>query len=61
MDINEKTLIERVVRDDLHLEKVIREIVRSIKVVSYGSVEIVIQNSRVVQIERKEKLRLDRD
>ena len=29
--------------------------------VRYGSVEIVIHDSRIVQIERKEKLRLDRE
>jgi len=28
--------------------------------VRYGSVEVVIQNSRVVQIERKEKFRFDK-
>ena len=33
------------------------EIVRSIKNVRFGSVEITIHDSRVVQIERKEKLR----
>jgi hypothetical protein len=45
-------------RDDL--EPVIREIIRAIRGVTYGSVEVLIHNSRVVQIERKEKLRLDR-
>jgi hypothetical protein len=39
------------------LESVIAEIVRSIKTVRFGSVEIIIHDSRVVQIERKEKLR----
>lgn len=29
--------------------------------VRYGSVEIVIHDSRIVQIERKEKLRFDRE
>ena len=42
-----------------HLAAVTREILRAIKSVDYGSVEIVIRNSRVVQIERKEKFRLD--
>jgi hypothetical protein len=42
------------------LEQAIGEIVRAIKSVSYGSVEVVIHNSRIVQIERKEKLRFDR-
>jgi hypothetical protein len=41
------------------LSRVTREIVRAIKSVGYGSVEIVIRNSRVVQIERKEKFRFD--
>ncbi|HTW88748.1 MAG TPA: YezD family protein [Candidatus Binataceae bacterium] len=36
-----------------------REILRAVKSVEYGSVEIVIHNSRVVQIERKEKFRFD--
>ena len=43
------------------LPREIREILRSIRSVSYGSIEIVIQNSRIVQIERKEKFRFDRD
>jgi hypothetical protein len=42
-----------------HLTAVTREILRAIKSVDYGSVEIVIRNSRVVQIERKEKFRFD--
>jgi hypothetical protein len=40
--------------------RAIREIVRAVRAVSFGSVEIVIQNSRIVQIERKEKFRFDR-
>jgi hypothetical protein len=27
----------------------------------YGSIEIIVHDSRIVQIERKEKLRFDRD
>ena len=46
---------------DEQLAKVIREVLRGVKSVNYGSIEIVIQNSRVVQIERKEKFRFDRD
>jgi hypothetical protein len=42
---------------DEALETVMAEIVRSIKNVRFGSVEITIHDSRVVQIERKEKLR----
>ncbi len=46
--------------DDNGLEQVMREIVRAVRSVRYGSVEVVIQNSRVVQIERKEKFRFDK-
>ncbi len=42
------------------LKQVMREIVRAVRSVRYGSVEVVIQNSRVVQIERKEKFRFDK-
>jgi hypothetical protein len=42
-----------------HLATVTREILRAIKTLDYGSVEIVVRNSRVVQIERKEKFRFD--
>jgi hypothetical protein len=42
---------------DETLEKAMTEILRSIKSVRFGSVEITIHDSRVVQIERKEKLR----
>ena len=44
-------------RDGRDLRPVIREIVRALKGVNYGSVEVVIHNSQVVQIERKEKIR----
>jgi len=46
--------------DDNGIEQVMREIVRAVRSVRYGSVEVVIQNSRVVQIERKEKFRFDK-
>jgi hypothetical protein len=39
------------------LGHVLEEIARAIRGLNYGSVEVVIQNSRVVQIERKEKFR----
>ena len=34
-----------------------QQILRAIKTVRYGSVEIIIHDSQVVQIERKEKIR----
>jgi len=40
--------------------RAIREVVRAVRSVAFGSVEIVIQNSRIVQVERKEKIRFDR-
>jgi len=39
-----------------HVERLILEAVRAIR---YGSVEIVIHNNEVVQIERKEKVRIE--
>jgi hypothetical protein len=42
---------------DESFEKAIGEILHSIKNVRFGSVEITIHDSRVVQIERKEKVR----
>jgi hypothetical protein len=38
-----------------------RQILRAVKSVRYGSVEIIIHDSKVVQIDRKEKIRLDKD
>ena len=45
---------------DDYQARAIREIVRAVRSVAFGSVEIVIQNSRIIQIERKEKFRFDR-
>ena len=38
-----------------------QKILRAIQEIRYGSVEIIIHDSRIVQIERKEKIRIDRD
>lgn len=40
-------------------QEVEREILRAIKSIRYGSVEIIVHDSKVVQIERKEKVRFD--
>lgn len=48
---------EPVSSNDDRLEPVIVEILRSVRNVRFGSVEITIHDSRVVQIERKEKVR----
>jgi hypothetical protein len=39
--------------------QVMERILQAIEGIHYGSVEVIIHSSRVVQIERKEKLRLD--
>ncbi len=36
------------------------EILRAVNKIRYGSVEIVVHDGRVVQIERKEKIRFER-
>ena len=41
-------------------DEVLNRIASAIRGVRYGAVEIVIQDSRVVQIERKEKFRFDK-
>jgi len=41
-------------------DAILRQIASAISGVRFGSVEVVIQDSRVVQIERKEKFRFDK-
>ncbi len=41
-------------------DEILRRIAIAISGVRFGSVEVVIQDSRVVQIERKEKFRFDK-
>ncbi len=45
--------------DDTLSPAIQREILEAIRGIRFGSVEIIIHDSRVVQIERKEKVRLD--
>jgi len=45
--------------NDLKLSEVERQILASLQQIRFGSLEIVIHDSRVVQIERSEKLRFD--
>lgn len=42
------------------IQKLERKILQAIKGLNYGSVEIIIHDSKVVQIERKERFRLDK-
>ncbi len=41
--------------------QVTQQILRALQEIRYGSVEIVIHDSKVVQIERKEKIRIETD
>ncbi len=43
------------------LRKIEHELGLALSEIRYGSIEIVIQDSRVVQIERREKVRFDRE
>lgn len=44
-------------KGDLEIE---RQILLALKGIRYGSLEVIIHDSKIVQIERKEKLRFDR-
>jgi len=57
MKPDERRSNENPASHDDGLELALVEISRSIRNVRFGSVEITIHDSRVVQIERKEKLR----
>ncbi|HEY6421436.1 MAG TPA: YezD family protein [Candidatus Binataceae bacterium] len=41
-------------------EEVLERIRAALNAVRFGSIEVIVQDSRVVQIERKEKFRFDR-
>jgi len=36
------------------------EIVKAVKSIKYGYVQVIVQNSKVVQIDKTEKIRLDK-
>jgi len=46
--------------DETH-RQLTQKILRVLQEIRYGSVEIIIHDSRIVQIERREKIRIDRD
>jgi len=50
---------QRVVQSQEHNQDIAHKILLAIKGLRFGSVEIVIHDSKVVQIERKEKIRID--
>ena len=41
------------------LHQMTQQIIRALQDIRYGSVEIIVHDSKVVQIERKEKIRID--
>jgi hypothetical protein len=45
---------------DSRNREIVKKIMHAIENVRYGSVEVTIHESRVVQIERKEKIRFDK-
>jgi hypothetical protein len=52
---------QRVIQSQEHNQDIAHKILLAIKGLRFGSVEVVIHDSRIVQIERKEKIRIDTD
>ena len=52
---------QRVIQSQEHHQNIAHKILLAIKDLRFGSVEIIIHDSKVVQIERKEKIRIDTD
>ena len=50
---------QRAIQNHLHNQDIANRILLAIKDIRFGSVEVVIHDSKVVQIERKEKIRFD--
>jgi hypothetical protein len=50
---------QRVIQSEQHNQDIAHRILLAIKDLRFGSVEVVIHDSKVVQIERKEKIRID--
>ncbi|PYV37115.1 MAG: DUF2292 domain-containing protein [Acidobacteria bacterium] len=48
-------------RDERTMQQLISEILSALNKLRYGSVEITVHNSKIVQIEKKEKLRFDKE
>ena len=48
-------------RDERIMQQLISEILSALNKLRYGSVEITAHNSKIVQIEKKEKLRFDKE
>lgn len=52
---------QRSVQSQEYNQHVANKILLAIKDLCFGSVEVIIHDSRIVQIERKEKIRIDTD
>jgi hypothetical protein len=52
---------QRVIQSQEHNQDIAHRILLAIKDLRFGSVEIIIHDSKIVQIERKEKIRIDTD
>ena len=50
---------QRVIQSQEQNQDIAQKILLAIKDLRFGSVEVVIHDSKVVQIERKEKIRID--
>jgi hypothetical protein len=50
---------QRVIQSQQSNQDIAHKILLAIKDIRFGSVEVVIHDSKVVQIERKEKIRVD--
>jgi hypothetical protein len=50
---------QRMIQGQEHSQDIAHKILLAIKDLRFGSVEVVIHDSKVVQIERKEKFRID--
>jgi hypothetical protein len=52
---------QRVIQSQEHNQDIAHKILLAIKDLRFGSVEVVIHDSKVVQIERKGKIRIDQN
>ncbi|HTT08641.1 MAG TPA: YezD family protein [Gammaproteobacteria bacterium] len=46
-------------QEDASSEVIVKQILDSLKGLRYGSIELIVHDGQIVQIERNEKLRLD--
>ncbi|NOT23566.1 MAG: YezD family protein [Nitrospiraceae bacterium] len=52
---------QRVIQSQEHNQDIAQKILLAIKDLRFGSVEVIIHDSKIVQIERKEKIRIETD